>query len=200
MYRTKMTKAAVAVLIAGALGAALMPGTASASGFYLGADAAALSTELDYGFTETYSTTHLRVKAGYEFGRFFALEGHIYTAANGTDVDFTNTTYSLDTGTIVGVYAKPKTNFERANVYGLVGVSIWDSTYTQVNGFGAGTRDSASLTMFGVGVGGEFNITKNFRFNVEGMAHYGSADYNTFFTNSVDVYSLGLSAGVSYKF
>jgi opacity protein-like surface antigen len=202
MDQLKIRKTAVAALVAGAMGATLLPGTASAGGFYMGADAALLSTELDYGFTEEYSTNHLRVKAGYEIADFIAVEGHVYTANDDTDIDFTNTLFSLDTGTIVGIYAKPKTNFGAANVYGLIGLSIWDTTYTQVNGVGAGTRDTESVAMFGFGVGGEFNITKNFHVNVEGMVHIGSADYNSFFvgSDSVDVYSLGLAAGVSYKF
>jgi hypothetical protein len=194
-----MKKAVMVVLTAGATGAALAPGVASAGGFYLGADAALLSTELDYGLTEEYSTNHLRVKAGYEIADFIAVEGHVYTANDDTDIDFAGRLFAFDTGTIVGVYAKPKTNFDKANVYGLVGISMWDTTYTWVSGGGA--RDTQSVAMFGIGVGGEFNVTKNFRVNVEGMVHVGSADYITgAISTDADVYSLGLAAGVSYKF
>ena len=55
------------VLLAGFMGAGVIPASASAAGFYLGVDTVALSTQLDYGLTEDYSTTHLRLKAGYEF-------------------------------------------------------------------------------------------------------------------------------------
>ena len=54
--------------------------------------------------------------------------------------------------------------------------------------------------MVGLAVGGEFNIAKNLMIDVEGSVHVGSADYSTFFANSVDVTSLGLAVGVIYRF
>lgn len=195
-----MKKVTAIALAAGAIGIAFMPATASAAGFYIGADVARLSTELDYGFSEEYDTQHVRVKAGYEFADFIAIEGHVYTSNDDDDIDINGDRFSFDTGNIIGVYAKPKTNFAKANVYGLVGLSIWDTTYTILTGVFATSRDTDSVVMLGFGVGGEFNITKNLRFNIEGMLHVGSADYNTFFADSVDMYSLGLAAGMSYKF
>lgn len=191
------TKTVLATLVAGALGAMAVPDTASARGFYLGADVVQLSTELDYGYTENYTTQHLRVKGGYEFLDYLAIEGQVLTAAHDTDTDVFGGRYELDTGNIVGVYVKPKTNFTNANVYGLIGLSLWDTAY---RGVAFPFEDTDSVLMFGLGVGGEFNITRNFRFNIEAMLHTGSADYPTFFSDTVDVYTFGIAAGFNYRF
>jgi len=177
------------------IGTASLPTSALASGFYIGADLVQRTTDLDYfEGTESYTTSHVRIKGGYEILKFLAVEAHVMTAGNDTDIDPFGDLYELDTGTIIGVYAKPKTSFATANVYGLVGFSLWDTTYTNV---ALGTSSTDAVVTFGAGVGGEFNITQNLRFNIEGMVQAGSPDYNGF---SPDLYSLSLAAGMSYRF
>jgi hypothetical protein len=189
-----------ALLAAGIIGAAAVPASASAQGFYLGADMVLLGTELDYGLTEDYSTSHLRFKAGVEVADFLAIEGHLSTSGDDTAVDPFGDQFTFDTGNIIGIYLKPKSNFRDANVYGLFGFSQWDTTYNYV-GLPI-FKDSDTVTMVGFGVGGEFNITRNLRFNIEGMIHMGSADYPNNFIgdSSVDLYAAGLAAGINYKF
>ena len=186
-------------LVAAIIGAAAVPASASAQGFYLGADMVLLGTELDLGWTEDYSTSHLRVKAGVELSGGFAIEAHLSGAGDDTTVDPFGDQIKFDTGNIIGIYLKPKSNFRDANVYGLFGFSQWDTTYYPV-AFSF-IKDSETVTMLGFGVGGEFNITRNLRFNIEGMIHVGSADYPVWGTgDSVDLYAAGLAAGLSYKF
>lgn len=188
-------KLILAVMMAGSLGAAVVPAAASASGFYIGADAVMRSTELDYlEGTETYHTEHARIKAGYEILDFLAVEAQVLTAGDDSDIDFFGDLYSFDTGTIVGVYAKPKTDFSRANVYGLVGLAYWDTTYTDV---ALNEKYTDKVVTFGAGVGGEFNITKHLRFNIEGMMQVGTTSYGTFDPN---IYSLSLAAGLNVRF
>lgn len=196
MYKKQLKVMGMVSLI----GFAGIAGTAQAGGFYLGADAVSLSTELDYAFgTEDYSTTHLRLKAGYEFADFLAVEAHLAGAGDDTGVDPFGDLYKFDTGNIIGIYLKPKTPFSKANVYGLIGLSQWDTTYTDV-AFPI-FKDNETVNMFGFGVGGEFNITKNLRFNIEGMIHVGSADYPVNIGGqSVDILAYGLAAGMSYRF
>jgi opacity protein-like surface antigen len=182
--------------VGGVTGAAL-PAVSSAGDFYIGADAVMLATDLDYGYTESYSTEHARVKAGYEFSSNFALEAQVLSAASDTDLDYVGNTFELDTGNIVGVFAKFKSSNPKVNFYGLAGLEFWDTTYTWI---GPGFKDSETLTMLGLAVGGEFNITKNLMIDVEGSVHVGSADYSSFFTDSVDVTSLGLAVGLNYRF
>lgn len=181
-----------------AISAATLPTSASASDFYIGADVVQRTTNLDYtGGSETYNTNHVRLKGGYEILRFLAVEAHVLTAGKSTAVDPFGKMFELDTGNIIGIYAKPKTNFEKANVYGLVGFAQWDTTYTDV---ATRVKDTDAVVTFGVGVGGDFNITKNFRFNIEGMIQYGSPSYSTYFSTSPDMYSSSLAAGMSYQF
>ena len=156
------------------------------------------TTDLEYsGFIETYNTSHVRIKGGYEILKFLAVEAHVLTAGNDTDIDPFGALFELDTGNIIGIYVKPKTNFAKANVYELIGFAQWDTTYTEV---ATRVKDTDTVVTFGVGVGGEFNITKNLRFNIEGMIQSGNPSYSTFFVNSPDLYSLSLAAGMSYKF
>ena len=198
--KASLVKAATMLSMIGltAVGAATLPTSASASGFYIGADVVKRTTDLDYlGGTETYDTSHVRIKGGYEILKFLAVEAHVLTAGNDTDIDPFGALYELDTGNIIGIYVKPKTNFAKANVYGLIGFAQWDTTYTEV---ATRVKDTDTVVTFGVGVGGEFNITKNLRFNIEGMIQSGSPSYSTFFINSPDLYSFSLAAGMSYKF
>ncbi|MCK7577694.1 MAG: hypothetical protein MZV65_19105 [Chromatiales bacterium] len=89
---TKGAVLAATMLTTGVIGATL-PAVSSAGDFYLGADAVMLTTDLDYGFTESYTTEHLRVKGGYEFSNNFALEAQVLSAASDTDADFLGDTY-----------------------------------------------------------------------------------------------------------
>jgi Outer membrane protein beta-barrel domain len=194
-------KLVLAVTMVSSLGAATVPMAASASGFYIGVDAVARSTELDdLYYVDTYSTTHARVKAGYEILDFLAVEAQVLTAGDDSDTDEFGDTYRFDTGTIVGVYAKPKTDFSRANVYGLVGLAYWDTTFTDTDPVFGGKYTDRVVT-FGAGVGGDFNITRNLRFNIEGMMQIGTASYNTAYGSyDPNIYSLSLAAGLSYHF
>lgn len=189
------------VLGLSAIGGATLPTSASASGFYIGADVVQRTTDLEYpdtyGGSETYTTQHTRIKAGYEILKFLAVEAHASNAGKDTDIDPFGDMFELDTGNIIGIYVKPKTPFAKANVYGLIGFSQWDTTYREV---ATGLKDTDTVITFGVGVGGEFNITQNLRFNIEGMAQAGSTNYNTFFFDSPDLYSLSFAAGISYRF
>jgi hypothetical protein len=198
---TKTKRYAFAALAVVAAGAVAAPTSASAGGFYLGVDAVPLSTTLDYGLTEDYSTVHMRLKAGYEFLGFLAVEAHLYNAADDTTVDPWGDSFNFDTGRIIGIYIKPKTNFSTANVYGLFGFSQWDTTYGPVGFPQFAVTDT--VTMLGLGIGGEFNLTKNLRFNAEAMIHGGTVNYSYNLPTAVgngDLYATGIAVGLSYKF
>ena len=169
-----------------------------ASGFYLGADEVFLTTRLDHdGGTDTYKTYNFRARAGYEFADSFAVEIQGLTADNDTERVSSGDEFVFDTGEMFGVYLKSKTTFETYNVYGLLGASLWKSSYANV---ATGPTDAEWIAMFGAGVGGEFDATENLRIHIEGMFHAGSAEYNSYFTDSVVVYSVGVAAGFTYRF
>lgn len=188
----------LAALTLVALTNTVLPASAQAAGFYLGADVVTLSTELDYQPKENYSTTHLRVKSGYAFSDILAFEIHVTGAGDDSSIDPYDNLYKFDIRNTLGIYVKPRTNVGKANVYGLVGFSSWDTAYTKI--IPPGTREKDSAVMFGAGLGGEFNITDNLRFNIEGMLHRGTLYYPDNLSVIAEVYATGISAGVSYHF
>jgi opacity protein-like surface antigen len=179
--------------------ALMSPAQAADRGFYLGADVVSLQTTLDYGFTETYNTSHARLKVGYQILKFFSVEGRIMSSAYDTDIDLFGGQYRFDTGTMVGVYARPHTSFRNANVYGIVGFTSMNTKYRLVAPV-TGPADSNSVLAFTVGVGGSFRIVGNLTLDVEATLYSGTADYNIYFPDSVDLYSVGLGAGLRYRF
>ena len=175
------------------------PAYAVDRGFYLGADVTSLQTTLDYGDTESYSTNHTRLKVGYQILNFLSVEGRAMTSDYDTDIDFLGNQYRFDTGTMFGIYARPHTHFRNANVYGIVGFTSMNTKYRLVSA-GTGPVDSDNVIAFTVGVGGSFKIVGNLTLDVEATVYSGIADYVTYFPDSVDLYSVGLGAGLRYRF
>lgn len=168
-------------------------------GFYMGADAVQLTTTLDYVATESYTTTHARFKAGYQILDFLSVEGRIMSSDYNTDIDVFSETYRFDTGTMFGVYARPHTNFRDANVYGLIGLTAMNTKYRRLLPV-AGPADTDTVLALTVGVGGTFRIAGNLFFDIEAQAFSGTADYNSYFLDYVDLYGVGISAGLRYRF
>lgn len=179
--------------------ALISPAQAFDRGFYIGADTASLQTTLDYGLTENYSTTHARLKIGYQILNFLSVEGRAMSSDYDTDIDDFGGQYRFDTGTMVGIYVRPHTPFRNANVYGIVGFTAMNTKYRLVAPI-AGPVDSDSVLAFTIGVGGSFRIAGNLTLDVEAAAYTGTADYGTYFVESVDLYSVGLAAGLRYRF
>lgn len=177
----------------------ISPARAVDRGFYLGADMTSLQTTLDYGYTEKYSTKHARLKIGYQILNFLSVEGRAMSSDYDTDIDVFGGQYRFDTGTMVGVYARPHTHFRNANVYGIVGLTAMNTKYRALAPF-PGPTDSESVIAFTVGVGGSFRIVGNLTLDVEATAYAGTADYGNYFLDYVDLYSAGLGAGLRYRF
>ena len=166
-------------------------------GFYLGVDAMALQTTLDYGNTETYNTSHSRLRVGYQILKFLSVEGRFMSSGYDTDIDYLGNTYRFDTGSMAGFYVRPHTNFRNANVYGIVGLTSMDTRYRPV---GAGTEDRDVVVAFTVGVGGTFKIVGNLTLDVEATLYEGVADYGANIMDTVSLYGVGVSAGLRYRF
>lgn len=175
------------------------PAQAVDRGFYLGADVTSLQTTLDYGYTENYSTNHTRLKVGYQILNFLSVEGRAMTSDYDTDIDFFGGQYRFDTGTMVGIYARPHTHFRNANVYGIVGFTSMNTKYRLASP-GTGPVDSDTVIAFTIGVGGSFRIVGNLTIDVEATVYSGTADYVNYFPDYVDLYSVGLGAGLRYRF
>jgi len=187
-------------LLLAVLGSALLaaPAQAVERGWYLGMDAVRMQTTLDYVETETYTTSHARFRAGYQFLDFLSFEGRVMTSGNDTDVDFLGDTYRFDTGTMVGVYVRPHTKFAVANVYGIVGFTTLNARYKPVSY--NGPTDSDVVIASTIGVGGTFRLARNLYFDIEAAAYAGAAEFDSYFVDYVDLYSSSLSAGLRFKF
>jgi len=191
----------IASVLSACVGALVLtsPAQAADSGWYLGADVASLQTTLDYGYTETYNTSHARLKVGYQILSFLSVEGRVMTSGDDTDIDTFGGQYRFDTGNMIGFYARPHTNFQSANVYGILGLTAMNTKYRLVAPV-TGPTDSDSVLAFTAGVGGTFMIVNNLTFDVEATMYVGSANYASYFADSVNLYSYGLSAGLRYHF
>jgi hypothetical protein len=188
------------VLFAGA-GALVLsfPAQAADRGWYLGADAVQLTTTIDYGFSESYTTTHARFKAGYRILDFLSVEGRVMSSGYDTDYDVFGDQFRFDTGSMFGFYARPHTNFRDANVYGLIGLTAMNTKYRWVAPI-VGPTDDDVVVVVTIGVGGTFRIAGNLFLDVEAQAYSGTADYALYFADYVDLYGVGLSAGLRYRF
>lgn len=179
--------------------ALMSPAQAVDRGFYVGADTTSLQTTLDYGFTENYSTRHARLKIGYQILKFLSVEGRAMSSDYDTDIDVFGGQYRFDTGTMVGIYARPHTPFRSANVYGIVGFTAMNTKYRLVAPV-TGPVESDSVIAFTIGVGGSFRIVGNLTLDIEATAYTGTAEYGNYFLDYADLYSLGLAAGLRYRF
>ena len=167
------------------------------SGLYLGLGYASTNIDLTIdGIDETKqnlldsSTDSIILIAGYDFGRYFGIEGRYYINNSSLAYDYYlgNTplrdAYEAESLTI---YAKPQYNFGAITLYGLLGMSA--NNYTTNNLLGTSDSD----TLFSWGGGAKFNVTQSL-----GLF----ADYTDLGENDESL-TTGLSSwnvGFSYKF
>jgi len=179
-----------------AIGGVGVPALAQADGPYIGADAATMWTDVDWGGgTDHYTTQHLRIKGGYDFPGNYGFEMRIATGSDDTYNDIFGT-WKWEAGTRVSGYFKPRVSFGNFDLYGLLGLSVMDTSYQLV---GSGLKDSESIATFDLGFGGQLNFTRHFGITAEVLHSVGSADYPTF-TSGVDIYNTELAAGVVFRF
>ena len=173
-YIQTLPPVAVTTLILFAIGLHSSPSLAA--GPYIGADLSAMRTELDYAWNEDYSTSHVRVKAGYEFSRFFAAEAQFYSSGDDSDYSFF---YGEDI------------EYDSGNMVGLLSV---DSELTWKT---SNVTGSDSNTNFAIGVGGGFVFAKRLRLGAEYTIAFGEAEYDGL---KVDTYHLIFNAGLGFYF
>jgi hypothetical protein len=191
--RKILATAAIAVCLA-------VPSLAQADGGYLGADAVLRGTTLEYYFSgsESYTTQHLRLKAGYDFAQYYGVEMRLMNSGDDTYTDIYGT-WKWSTGNVVSLYFKPHYNFGDFAMYGLVGLSFMDTAYEAVAGPYTGVKDTDTLTTFDFGFGGQYNFSPHFSLTGEVKLDVGSADYPTIL-GSTDVYGSAVAIGVVYRF
>jgi opacity protein-like surface antigen len=161
----KMTRClTLPALAVGALAAAPAPAYASSGDFYFGAGQVSFSITASY---QKYDTSHLRLKAGYEFWDYLAIEAQF--TGKGKDGVYLPAwdvydRYRFNYG--LGVYLKPKTNFPWINVYGIAGVAYIERSFglPLSHAFGYGNEGWPAI-----GGGVEWNVTKRLSIDFEYM-------------------------------
>lgn len=192
----RIHKSVLAVATVVGIGGFGVAASAQADGGYLGVDAATMWTDVDWGGgTDHYTTQHLRLKGGYDFPGYYGFEMRIASGSDDTYNDVFGT-WKWEAGTRVSGYFKPRVSFRNFDLYGLLGVSWWDTSYQLVD---SGLKDSETIATFDLGFGGQYNFSRHFGVTAEILHSVGSADYPTF-TSGVDIYSTALGAGVVFRF
>jgi len=199
-YR-KLSRCALLGVCLGCLG---FPLSAQADGWYLGADLAVMDTTLEYGgvfssaYSESYATGHARLKGGYNFAKYFGAELRLTSSGDDTYVDSFGT-WKWRTGESLSGYFKPHYEIGHFDIYGLVGLSVMDTSYEAVAGPQTGQKDKATLATFDFGVGGIYLFTPHFGVSAEIKLNVGTADYKTLL-GSTDIYGAAFGAGVVFRF
>lgn len=169
--------------------AAVAPGVAADTLFSV--ERVNIDTDLDYSETESYEFSALRVSLGGDQGGVGY--GVSYTLGDeDEDIDPFGFPFELEIESVLSVYAMIGDQFRLRG-----GLSLWDTRYTDQT-FGISDSDTVLTIDFGLG----FNIDLGNNLNLFGdyMFYFGSADYDSFFSSSVDFESTSLSIGLGIVF
>jgi len=171
-----------------------------AEGWYLGADLVDMRTTLDLtGGSENYDTQHLRLKLGFAFTDNFTIEARLLSDDTATQTNSASESIRWQTGAVTSVYARPSMGIGKASLYGLIGVSYFDTTYLNTTTVAISTETIQTVD-FGIGI--EYPISNHIAASFEGLVYTGTADYSPLFTipDSVKLSGKAFAAGITFRF
>jgi len=169
--------------------AAAAPGVAAGTLFSV--ERVNIDTDLDYSETESYEFSALRVSLGGDQGGVGY--GVSYTLGDeDDDIDPFGFPFELEIESVLSVYAVIGDQFRLRG-----GLSLWDTRYTDQT---FGISDSDTVFTFDFGLGFNIDIGNNLNLFGDYMFYFGSADYDSFFSSSVDFESTSLSIGLGIVF
>lgn len=193
----RMRRSVAILAVVAGFGVCGLPALARADGPYIGVDGATMWSDVYWGgITDHYTTQHLRLKGGYDFPGNMGFEMRIATGSDDTFFDGFYT-YKWEAGTRFSGYFKPRVSFGNFDLYGLLGLSLMDTSYQNLS---FGFKDSESILTFDVGFGGQINITRNFGVTADLVYSMGSANYPNTTVYGADIYTTSLGAGVVFRF
>lgn len=202
--RNQSPKHSYVTLSIAALAGFILSSPVYAEGWYLGADIVNQRTTLDYtAKSETYATQQIRMKLGYIFNEYFALEGRGASSASDTNQHLGGNQFRWQTGLVSSLYVRATLpldfRFGHIDVNFLYGLSSMDTTYTDTV---ASTTSSEVVKTFDFGLGAEYKVNQNFYLSLEGRIFSGTANYLAFFPipDSVNVTGRSLSLGTTFRF
>jgi opacity protein-like surface antigen len=161
------------------------------TGFYAGLGYSCLQMDIDEpADIDIRAMTAISINAGYNFNKYFAIEGRYSVSLGDLDVDTMNTERSeaWDMSNI-GLYLKPQYSIDSFTLYGLLGYGQFsldnDSSYS-VNGF-----------QYGVGI--NMMATDNIDIYIDYRRLYDDEDFDGLSINEV-VTANSYTLGVNYHF
>lgn len=161
------------------------------SGFYAGLGYSCLQMDLDEPTDiDIRAMTAISINAGYNFNKYFAIEGRYSVSLGDLDVDTMNTERSeaWDMSNI-GLYLKPQYSIDSFTLYGLLG-------YGQ---FTLDNDSSYSVDGFQYGAGISMMATDNIDIYIDYRRLYDDEDFDGLSINEV-VTANSYTVGVNYHF
>ena len=161
------------------------------SGFYAGLGYSCLQMDLDEpADIDIRAMTAISINAGYNFNKYFAIEGRYSVSLGDLDVDTMNTERSeaWDMSNI-GLYLKPQYSIDSFTLYGLLG-------YGQ---FTLDNDSSYSVDGFQYGAGISMMATDNIDVYIDYRRLYDDEDFDGLSINEV-VTANSYTVGINYHF
>ena len=198
----KLTKKHILPLIGFAvLGATTQ--VSHASNIYVEVQGTDMEYEIDYSNgTETYELDPVILKLGFmsepQEGVSGALEFHLIGDSEDDIIDPFSTPFRTAIDTSFGVHAKYGYQGDRFGFYGTLGLTLLDTTYTNLN---TSVSNSDDALLLGGSLGLSFRIIENLRVTADYTLATGSASYPSFIgPDDPDVTFSGLAVGLNYQF
>lgn len=177
---------------------ALVP-SAAAGNWYAGGDLTGVESHMRFASAETvaFETAHLRLKGGFEFTDWLAVEAQVLSPAddNQTTTILGLTEYEI--GPMVAIFAKPHLQLGFLDLYALLGYS---RTYVVIDCSGCFQRDT-TLDGISYGAGLQFFATDRIRISADYMVYFDDdAVYDGFFMTSLPTAQKNTAIGVGLNF
>lgn len=172
-----------------------------ASPFYVGLGLSNMKLHDDFT-KEEFSSMGVMLQAGYQFNKYFALEGRYTRNVGDVEYDHGNTInpdyddYPTDFSNI-GIYLKPMYPIESFNVYALLGYGQVELTNIPLGG--AGISADRAEDGFQWGLGASYDVTDDIALFVDYVKFYDDDGFD-YRAREVNVNSDAWTFGVSYKF
>ena len=200
-HKASLVKAATMLSMIGLTAA---PGISQAAGgvdFYAGADVVQLTSKLTAPASVPpsvdFTTQHLRLKGGMNVTNWLAVEAQLLSSASDTDIVVGT---QLDTGNILGIFAKPHVTVGPVNLYGLLGYATANATSDCSPS--CPPKLKATLSGLAYGLGAQYLVTKKLKVSLDYMVyHDAEVTYDDgLFRYEVDQKTSGIGVGMNYTF
>ena len=173
----------------------------SESAFYVGSGMSYMSLRDDLS-DEEFTATGVMLQAGYQFNKYFAIEGRYTRDISDVEYDHGDTVnpdyddYPTDFSNIA-IYLKPMYPVNNFNFYALLGYGRTELTNIPLGGPGISADRAESGFQWGLGAA--YEVTENISVFVDYVRFYDDTGFD-YRAQHADVNSDAWTLGVSYKF